>query len=113
LARLVLPSHPPPDKPGIWADVKGPSAGEFDVQDRNTWKEGPTTSENSKRAGMNQEEVAHQFEELADLFLYLVFFFCAVELYKLLLLNEFHVSYFDYGAWFFEEQLLTIPTSRK
>jgi len=52
-------------------------------------------SENSKRAGLKQK-VTHQFEELARIFLYLAFFFCAVATYSMLLLNKFNV--FNYGA---------------
>jgi hypothetical protein len=54
-------------------------------------------SEDSKRAGMKQK-VVHELEELAGIFLYLAFFFCAVTTYTMLLLNESHVSYFNYGA---------------
>ena len=54
-------------------------------------------SENSKTAGLKQK-ITNQLEELAQIFLFLAFFFCAVATYRMLLLNEFHVSYFDYGA---------------
>ena len=54
-------------------------------------------SENSKSAGLKRK-ITHQFEELAQIFLFLAFFFCAIATYRMLLLNEFHVSYFDYGA---------------
>jgi hypothetical protein len=54
-------------------------------------------SENSKRAHLKQE-ITHQFEDLAGISLYLAFFFCAIATYKMLMLNEFHVAYFDYGA---------------
>ena len=53
--------------------------------------------ENSKKAGL-KENITHQIGELAKIFVYLAFFFCAVSTYRMLLLNEFHVSYFDYGA---------------
>ena len=53
--------------------------------------------ENSTRVGMKQV-LTHQIEELAEISLYLAFFFCAIATYRLLLLDEFHVSYFDYGA---------------
>jgi hypothetical protein len=55
------------------------------------------TSETSKAAAI-KHEVAHQFEELAVVSGYLAFVFCALATYRLLLLNEFHLSYFDYGA---------------
>jgi hypothetical protein len=54
-------------------------------------------SENSKSTGLKQK-ITNQLEELAQIFLFLAFFFCAVATYRMLLLNEFHVSYFDYGA---------------
>jgi len=53
--------------------------------------------ENSKTVGLKQK-ITYQFEELARISVYLAFFFCAVSTYKMLLLNEFHVSHFDYGA---------------
>jgi hypothetical protein len=53
-------------------------------------------SESPKRAGLKQK-AAHEFAELAWISLYLAFFFCSIATYKMLLLNEFHLSYFDYG----------------
>ena len=53
-------------------------------------------SENPKLAHLKHEAI-HEFEELAAIFLYLAFFFCALATYSLLLLREFHVSYFIYG----------------
>ena len=52
--------------------------------------------ENSEKTGLKQK-VAHEFEELGIITLYLAFFFCALATYSMLLLNEFHVSYFTYG----------------
>ena len=54
-------------------------------------------TENSRGAGLKQK-AKHEFEELAAVFLYLAFFFCALATYSMLLLDEFHVSYFNYGA---------------
>ena len=54
-------------------------------------------TDNSKHARLKQE-AKHEFEELAAVFLYLSFFFCALSTYSMLLLGNFHVSYFSYGA---------------
>jgi hypothetical protein len=54
-------------------------------------------SENSKRASL-KEKATHELKEFAAIFLYLAFFFCAVAAYSMLLLNQFHVSYFIYGT---------------
>jgi len=55
------------------------------------------TSDRPKPAGLKQKAV-HEFEELAWISLYLAFFFCSIATYKMLLLNEFHLSYFNYGT---------------
>jgi len=54
-------------------------------------------ADNSKRAGMKQKAI-HELAELAEIFFYLAFFFCALATYSMLLLNTFHVSYFVYGT---------------
>jgi len=54
-------------------------------------------SEISKKTRMKQE-ITRQFVEFAKVSLYLAFFFCALTTYKMLLLNEFHAAYFDYGT---------------
>jgi hypothetical protein len=53
-------------------------------------------SENPKRS--LTQTIAYQLRELANIFFYLAFFFCAIETYRTLLLKQFEVSYFDYGA---------------
>ena len=53
--------------------------------------------ENPKRAELKQK-ITHELYELMGISLYLAFFFCAVATYRMLLLNEFRVSYFNYGA---------------
>jgi hypothetical protein len=53
--------------------------------------------ENTKRVSF-RKKATHEFEEFAANFLYLAFFFCALATYSMLLLDEFHVSYFNYGA---------------
>ena len=55
------------------------------------------SAESSHRAEMKQK-VAHEFEDLAVIFLYLAFFFCVIATYSMLLLNKFQISYFTYGA---------------
>jgi hypothetical protein len=54
-------------------------------------------SEPSKRTEL-KKKIAHELSELVGIALYLAFFFCAVATYRMLLLNEFRVSYFNYGA---------------
>jgi hypothetical protein len=49
------------------------------------------------RTGLKQK-AAHELKELAVIFLYLAFFFCAIATYSMLLLNKFQISYFTYGA---------------
>jgi hypothetical protein len=53
-------------------------------------------AENSEKTV--QEKVAHEFEELAILTLYLAFFFCSLSTYSMLLLGKFNISYFNYGS---------------
>jgi hypothetical protein len=55
------------------------------------------STEIAKGANVKQKAV-HELEELVGIFLYLAFFFCAVATYSMLLLNEFHVSYFVFGT---------------
>jgi len=50
----------------------------------------PMSSENARRTNL-KHKIAYQLEELAKIFLYLAFFFCAVATYSMLLLNNFHV----------------------
>jgi hypothetical protein len=60
-------------------------------------KEGQLNDENSQKTSLKQK-AAHEFAELAVVFLYLAFFFCAIATYSMLLLNKFEISYFTYGA---------------
>lgn len=53
--------------------------------------------ESNKKASLKQK-AKHEFEEFAAIFLYLAFFFSAVATYSLLLLNQFHVSYYNYAT---------------
>ena len=54
------------------------------------------SSKNSK-ADLKQKAV-HEFRQFVAISLYLAFFFCAVATYRMLLLNDFHDSYFNYLA---------------
>jgi hypothetical protein len=54
-------------------------------------------AENSHETSVKRK-VAHEFEELAIITLYLAFFFCALATYSMLLLERFHISYFVYGT---------------
>jgi len=54
------------------------------------------SAEHSEKKSVEQK-VAHEFEELAIISGYLAFFFCALATYSMLLLKEFHISYFVYG----------------
>jgi hypothetical protein len=55
------------------------------------------SDEKSQKTGLKQK-VVHEFEDLAVIFLYLAFFFCALATYSMLLLNKFQISYFNYGT---------------
>ena len=50
----------------------------------------PMSSANARRTNL-KHKITYQLEELAKIFLYLAFFFCAVTTYSMLLLNNFHV----------------------
>jgi hypothetical protein len=54
-------------------------------------------SESAKKQSLKQN-ITHQIVDLVKIFVYLAFCFCAIATYKMLLLNQFQVSYFDYGA---------------
>jgi hypothetical protein len=45
-----------------------------------------------------KQKAVREMVEMAVIFLYLAFFFCAIATYSLLLLNRFQISYFTYGA---------------
>jgi hypothetical protein len=44
-----------------------------------------------------KEKAKHELKELLTIFLYLAFFFCALVTYSMLLLNEYHVKYWNYA----------------
>lgn len=54
-------------------------------------------AEGPKEATLKQK-ATHELREFAAISFYLAFFFCAVATYSMLLLNQFHVSYFIYGT---------------
>jgi hypothetical protein len=53
------------------------------------------TKSAAERAELKRKAI-HEFKELLVIFLYLAFFFCALVTYNMLLLNEFHVKYWNY-----------------
>src|SRR5678815_4575967 len=55
------------------------------------------TIEQTEKPGMKQK-VVHEVREMAWIFLYLALFLGAMATYTTLMLHEFHVSYFAYGA---------------
>src|SRR5450755_2784749 len=44
-----------------------------------------------------KRKAEHELRELLEIFLYLAFFFCALTTYGMLLLDEFHVKYWNYA----------------
>lgn len=54
-------------------------------------------NENLKKGALKQK-VTHEFWELVWVFLYLAVFLFVLSTYRMLLLDEFHVKYFTYGA---------------
>jgi hypothetical protein len=50
----------------------------------------------SEKPGLKQKAI-REIKKLLAIFLYLAFFFCALATYSMLLLNEFHVRYWNYG----------------
>jgi hypothetical protein len=54
------------------------------------------TSENSAHKSRKQK-AQHELRELLVIFLYLAFSFCAITTYSMLLLNEYHVKYWNYA----------------
>jgi hypothetical protein len=55
------------------------------------------TAENSPNPTFKQK-AAHELSELAIITGYLAFFFCSLAAYTSLLLDEYHIPYFAYGA---------------
>ena len=51
------------------------------------------TSTHPKR----KEKIKHELREMLMLFLYLAFFFCALETFEFFLLNEYRVRYLGYA----------------
>jgi hypothetical protein len=52
---------------------------------------------NSQKIGLRQR-AAEEFKEIAAVFFFLAFFFCAITTYRMLLVDKFQISYFGYGA---------------
>jgi hypothetical protein len=51
---------------------------------------------NSKHPERRQK-IKHELREMLGLSLYLAFFFCAIEVYRMFLLNQYNVSYWNLG----------------
>jgi hypothetical protein len=64
------------------------------------------TTEYLERPGLKQK-LAHEFREMAWIFLYLALFLCALATYSTLLLREFHLSYFAYGTALFNALIMS------
>jgi len=54
------------------------------------------TTEDSAPSSRKQK-IKHEMKELLIIFSYLAFFFCALTTYSMLLLNEYHVKYWNYA----------------
>jgi hypothetical protein len=54
------------------------------------------TKDNAARSELKRK-AKHELRELVMIFLYLAFFFCALTTYSMLLLDEFHVRYWNYA----------------
>jgi uncharacterized membrane protein (DUF485 family) len=54
-----------------------------------------------------KRKVKHELWEMTWLFLYLAFFFCALVAYDALLLNEYHVAYWNFGFALLNALVLT------
>jgi hypothetical protein len=56
------------------------------------------SGESMSSAPMDRKEKAmHELKELLTIFFYLALFFCALTTYSMLLLNEYHVKYWNYA----------------
>jgi hypothetical protein len=44
-----------------------------------------------------KQKIEHELREMLGLSLYLAFFFCAIETYRMFLLDSYNVSYWDFG----------------
>jgi hypothetical protein len=51
---------------------------------------------NSKHPERRQK-IKHELREMLGLSLYLAFFFCAIETYRMFLLNQYNINYWDFG----------------
>jgi magnesium-transporting ATPase (P-type) len=68
--------------------------------------EAPMSTENSVKPSVKQK-VVHEFREIAIIFIYLAFFFCALATYSMLLLGRYHISYYNYGAALLNALIIT------
>ena len=44
-----------------------------------------------------KQKMKHELREMLELTLYLAFFFCAIETYRMFLLNQYNVSYWNFS----------------
>jgi len=44
-----------------------------------------------------KQKAKHELREMLEIFLYLAFFFCALTTYDMLLLDEYHIRYWNYA----------------
>jgi hypothetical protein len=80
--------------PGSGRGLAGPSRNLEIVE---SWFVGGLmTSENAAHKN-RKEKAKHELRELLVIFLYLAFSFCAITTYSMLLLNEYHVKYWNYA----------------
>jgi hypothetical protein len=59
-------------------------------------RKGEQTMEPSKKTELKRKAV-HELVDMLEISLYLWAFFCAVALYRMLLLNQFHDAFLDFG----------------
>jgi hypothetical protein len=58
---------------------------------------GDQMSNDSSNKATLKQKAKHELVQFGIIFLYLAFFFCAVSTYGMLLLNEYHVSSYNYA----------------
>lgn len=79
-----------------FALIRVPSEG--NDEERLTTNGGSLMSAETSKSASLKQKAAHELQEFSGIFLYLACFFCAFATYSMLLLNQFHVSYFAFGT---------------
>jgi hypothetical protein len=64
------------------------------------------SAKNTERKGF-KEKAKHEFVEMAIVFAYLAFVFCALATYSMLLLERYEIAYFTYGAALLNALIIT------